>query len=304
MDERSEELIDRIDHLKRERGALVVAHNYQPAEIQTIADILGDSLELSRLAATSDAEVIVFCGVHFMAETAAMLAPQRTVLLPRVDAGCAMADMVTAGGLSRLRALHPAAKVVCYVNSSAEVKAVSDICCTSANAAAVVASLGDVPVIFVPDENLGRNVANQLGREMIYWSGCCPIHAEITPDEVRRAREAHPGVKVVVHPECPPETVAAADCAESTGGMVRLAREQTDEPLLVGTEVGMLNRLQREAPQRTFWPVRAEAVCPDMKVIGLQHVAEALERMEPRVTVPANIASRAVQTVERMLAVS
>ncbi len=299
-----ESTLDRIATLKQQRGAVILAHNYQPPAIQDLADMLGDSLELSRKAAASDAEVIVFCGVHFMAETAAMLAPGRPVLLPHAGAGCPMADMIDGPTLRQLRAAHPEAEVVCYVNSSAEVKALSDICCTSANAVRIVESLGDTEVIFVPDRNLGRNVGHQLGRELIVHSGFCPSHERITPEHVARARAAHPDHEVVVHPECRPETVAVADHAESTGGMVRLARAERPERLLVGTEPGMLHRLRREAPHKQFVAVTDEAVCPDMKRIGLDHVLRALETLEPRITVPAAIAEKAVRSVERMLAVS
>ena len=303
-DDTAAALIDRIRQLKHERGALLLAHNYQPPEIQDVADMRGDSLELSRRAAASDAEVIVFCGVHFMAETAAMLAPERPVLLPRLDAGCPMADMIDEHQLAELRERHAGAAVVCYVNSSAAVKALSTICCTSANAVKVVRSLGDRQVLFIPDENLGRYVASKLGRELIYWPGYCPTHQRIEPHHVRAAREAHPDFEVVVHPECRPGTVAEADFVESTGGMVRLARDAAHPRLLVGTETGMLYRLQCEAPHKTFLPLLKQATCPNMKRITLQDVAISLETLEPRITVHPEIARRAVRAVDRMLAIS
>ena len=296
-------MVERIQVLKQERGAVILAHNYQPPEIQDLADMRGDSLELSRKAAASDAAVIVFCGVHFMAETAAMLAPERTVLLPHPGAGCPMADMIDARSLHKLRGEHPDAKVVCYVNSTAEVKALSDICCTSANAVKVVESLGDTQVIFVPDENLGRYVGSRLGREMIYWPGYCPSHVKIRPEDVARARAQHPGHEVVVHPECLPETIAVADHVESTGGMVRLARAEQPQKLLVGTEIGMLYRLQSDAPHKSFVAITDAAYCPNMKRIGLDHVLRSLETLEPRITVPPDVARKAVRAVERMLAV-
>jgi quinolinate synthase len=294
----------RVRELKRSRGALLLVHNYQPPEIQDVADLLGDSLELSRKAAESDADVIVFAGVHFMAETAAMLAPERPVLLPRLDAGCPMADMIDPAGLRALRAQHPDAAVVCYVNSSAAVKALSTICCTSANAVKVVQSLGDRQVLFVPDENLGRYVARKLGRELIYWPGYCPTHERIKPEHVQAARERHPGFEVVVHPECNPSVVDVADFVESTGGMVRLARDPAHPRLLVGTETGMLYRLRCEAPDKLFEPVLAAATCPNMKRIGLGDIITSLETMEPRITVPPDIAKLAIRAVDRMLAVS
>ncbi len=297
----SDELIERISQLKQQRGAVILAHNYQPPEIQDMADMLGDSLELARKAAETDAEVIVFCGVHFMAETAAMLCSQRTVLLPHLGAGCPMADMAEEDDLLELKRQYPEAKVVCYVNSSAAVKAHCDICCTSANAVKVVQSLGDAPVIFVPDRNLGRFVESKLGREMILWPGYCPTHDLITPDHVAQARAAHPGVPVVVHPECTMDTIEAADYAESTGGMVRLARDPELPELIVGTETGMLHRLQAEAPHKAFHPLTKRAVCPNMKRIGLEDVVRSLATLEPRITVPESIAGQAVACVDRML---
>ncbi len=294
----------RVRELKEERGALLLVHNYQPPQIQDLADLLGDSLELSRKAAESDADVIVFAGVHFMAETAAMLAPDRPVLLPRLDAGCPMADMIEPEGLRRLRAEHPDAAVVCYVNSSAAVKALSTICCTSANAVKVVQSLGDREVLFVPDENLGKFVARKLGRELIYWPGYCPTHERIKPEHVQAARDRFPGFEVVVHPECNPKVVDLADFVESTGGMVRLARDEAHPKLIVGTETGMLYRLRCEAPHKTFEPLLEAATCPNMKRIGLQDIITSLETMEPRITVPPDIAKLAIRAVDRMLAVS
>ena len=303
-DERIQELTRRVEQLKRERGALLLVHNYQPPEIQDVADLLGDSLELSRKAAESDADAIVFAGVHFMAETAAMLAPDRPVLLPRLDAGCPMADMIDEDQLRQLRAQHPDAAVVCYVNSSAAVKALSDVCCTSANAVKVVRSLGDREVLFVPDENLGRYVARKIGRELVYWPGYCPTHQKMEPEHVRQARERHPGFEVVVHPECKPATIDEADFVESTGGMVRLALSDDHPNLIVGTETGMLYRLRSDAPHKTFLPLLEGGVCPNMKRISLGDIVTSLETMEPRITVHPEIARLAVRAVDRMLSVS
>jgi quinolinate synthase len=289
-----------IDRLRRERRAIILAHNYQLPEIQDLADFTGDSLELSRQAAACDAPVIVFCGVHFMAETAAILAPGRTVLLPDPEAGCPMADMIDAGALRAARQKHPKATVVCYVNSSAAVKAESDICCTSGNAERVVASIsGDV--LFVPDRHLGQWVGRRLGRELILWDGFCPTHARITPDQIRQRRAEHPEARVLVHPECREEVVALADEVLSTGGMLRHAHSSPAMTFIVATEIGILHRLQLENPAKRFIPVSAQAVCPNMKRITLAKVARSLEQNVTQVSVPEPVCSRARLAVERML---
>jgi len=293
----------RIAALKRERRAVILAHNYQLGEVQDAADIVGDSLELSRRAAASPAEVIVFCGVHFMAETAALLAPGKTVLLPVLDADCPMARMADAAGVRRLKAEHPGAITVGYVNTTAEVKAECDICCTSANAEAVIAALPrDRPILFLPDQYLGAWVRARTGREMVLWPGYCPTHARILAQHVLARREQHPGAPVIVHPECRPEVTALADAVLSTGGMVRFARETPAREVLVGTEIGLLHRLRRENPGKLFIPVTEQAICPNMKKIELEHVLQALESMEHRITVPEEIRVRAVASVERMVA--
>lgn len=295
-------LIERIREIKRQRKAVILAHNYQRPEVQDIADFSGDSLELSRKAAKTDAEVIVFCGVHFMAETAAILSPDKTVLLPAATAGCPMADMVDAEGLRRLKAEHPAAAVVCYVNSTAEVKAESDLCCTSANAAEVVASIeAQREIIFVPDQYLGGHVERVTGRSLLLWPGYCPTHRLVRPEAIERKRQAHPGAVVLVHPECLPETAAAADQVLSTGGMCRFARESAASTFIVGTEVGILHRLRRENPDKVFIPATEQAVCPNMKKITLETLLDSLERLEHVITVPEEIRWRAERALARML---
>ncbi len=295
-------LIERIMKLKEDRNAVILVHNYQPGEVQDIADFLGDSLELSRKAAESDADVIVFCGVRFMAETAAILCPDKTVLLPDPEAGCPLADMVTVEALKKKRAEHPDAVVVCYVNSSAEVKAESDVCCTSANAVRIVEQI-DGKVLFVPDQYLGRHVASRTGKELILWPGFCPVHMNILPQDIEELKREHPEARVVVHPECRPEVTALADEVLSTGGMCRYAGETESQTLIVGTEVGILHRLRRENPGKTFLPASERAVCSNMKRITLEKVLHSLEDLSPRVEVPEDIRLRAKAALDAMVQV-
>ncbi len=296
------ELTDRIQKLKIEKNALILAHNYQIPEVQDIADFSGDSLELARKAAANSADVVVFCGVHFMAETAALLSPEKTVLLPDTDAGCPMADMVTPDILQDLKEKHPGAVVVCYVNSTAEVKAMSDVCCTSANADEVVGRIPeDKEVIFVPDQYLAGHVERLLGRTLVTHPGYCPTHARILPEHIALAREAYPGAPVMVHPECRRETALAADQVLSTGGMCTFARETDADTVVVGTEVGLLHRLQKENPKKKFPALLAQAVCPNMKRINLEKVLWSLENLAPRITVSEDIAANAKRCITRML---
>ncbi|MES0329139.1 MAG: quinolinate synthase NadA, partial [Dehalococcoidales bacterium] len=246
-------LISRIAALKEERKAVILAHNYQIAEVQDIADFVGDSLELSQRAAATTAKIIVFCGVHFMAETASILSPEKKVLLPDVNAGCPMADMITAAGLREMKEQFPGSSVVCYVNTTAEVKAESDICCTSANAVRVAESLNGGDIIFVPDQYLGDYVRGQTGRSMHLWPGYCPTHVKIRPEDITERRREHPGAKVVVHPECRPEVIALADETLSTGGMIRYARRTDVAELVLGTEPGIIHRLKKENPGKKFF---------------------------------------------------
>jgi len=295
-------LIDRIDRLRKERRAIILAHNYQLGEIQDIADFLGDSLELSQKAAQTDAEVIVFCGVHFMAETASIICPEKIVLLPDMHAGCPMANMITADRLRQKKAEHPNAKVVCYVNSTAEVKAESDICCTSANAVKIVQELMDEEeIIFVPDQYLGHYASTKAGREIILWPGYCPTHARILPHDVTRLRDEYPQARVVVHPECRPEVIDLADEVASTSGICRYASRDDVQEMIVGTEIGILHRLRKENPGKRFIHISEQAVCPNMKMITLEKVLWALEEMAPEVKVPEDIRLRAKAAVDRML---
>ena len=297
------ELRERILRLKQERRAVILAHNYQLGEVQDVADFVGDSLELSRQAAAAEVEVIVFCGVHFMAETAAILSPRRTVLLPDPEAGCPLADCATAEQVRARRAELPGVPAVCYVNTSAAVKAECDLCCTSANAARVVESLEQDRVLFLPDRNLGAWVQSQTAKQVILWPGACLTHLYVQARDIERLRREHPEAEVMVHPECTPDVIALADHVLSTGGMVRMAREGAAPTLIVGTEVGIIHRLQKEAPDKRFVPASRRIVCPNMKKITLEKVLWALEDMRPRVTVAEEIRVRALGSIERMLAV-
>ncbi len=296
-------LADDISRLKEEKNAVILAHNYQPGEVQDVADLVGDSLELSRAAAREEAEVIVFCGVDFMAETAAILSPKKRVVMPEAGAGCPMAHMITAQQLREFKAENPGAAVVCYVNSSAEVKAESDICCTSANGIEVVASLEEDNVLFVPDRNLGRYVARFTDKKIITWDGYCYVHDRYTTEDVRQARALHPGAELLVHPECRPEVIDLADYVYSTSGIARHAKESGAREFIIGTEVGMNYRLKQENPDKEFYPLSERAVCVDMKKTTLEKVRAALETLEPRVVVPEKIADRARGAIERMLAI-
>jgi quinolinate synthase len=300
------ELIEKINRLKKERKAVILAHNYQIPEVQDCADFVGDSLGLSIEAAKTDAEVIVFCGVHFMAETAKILSPKKTVLLPAPDAGCPMADMITGDQLRALKAEHPGAKVICYVNTSAEVKAECDLCCTSANAVKMVAEgLKDAKeIIFVPDQYLAAFAAAKTGRTFITWPGFCPTHARILPEHVTAARALHPGCAVIVHPECRPEVSALADITISTGGMSQFAHETPAREIIVGTEPGIIYRLKKENPDKVFYPIADQVICPNMKKTTLEKVLWSLEGMKPAVEVPEPIASHARRSIEAMLAIS
>jgi quinolinate synthase len=298
------EKIAEIRHLAKTRGAVILAHNYQRAEVQDAADYTGDSLELARRATEIDADVIVFCGVYFMAETAAILNPSKTVLIPDPTAGCPMADMITGAQLSELKSRHPGAKAVCYVNSTAEVKAECDLCVTSGNAERVMKTFApDEEIIFVPDQHLGSHIMGLLGRKYILWPGYCPTHAALTVQAIADARAAHPGAPVLVHPECAKDIRDAADERLSTGGMCKFARESAAKEILVGTEVGILHRLQQESPDKKFYPVNERLVCPNMKKTTLENLMESLREMKTRVTVPADIAVRAKRAIDAMLAI-
>jgi quinolinate synthase len=301
--DRQPELTEKILKLKKKRNAVILAHNYQLGEIQDIADFVGDSLDLSQNAAKTDASVIVFCGVHFMAETASILCPDKTVLLPDEHAGCPMANMITAPQLRDRKREYPKATVVCYVNSSAAVKAESYICCTSANAVGVVESLDTNEIIFVPDQYLGHYISTKTAKKMILWPGFCPTHARIMPEYIVKLRHEYPEAKVVVHPECRPDVIALADEVLSTSGMIRFARREDVQEMIVGTEMGIIYRLKKENPGKKFIPVSEQAICPNMKLITLEKVLWSLEEMAPEVKVPENIRLKAKDAVDRMLEV-
>lgn len=301
-----EELKNKIIKLKGERNAVIIAHNYQRDEVQEIADITGDSLALSQAAVRTDAKVIVFCGVTFMAETAAILNPTKTVLLPVIEAGCPMADMITAEKLKVIKGEHPDAAVVCYVNSSARVKAESDICCTSSNAIEVVKSLKDYRrIIFVPDRNLGRYVQSQVPeKEIILWKGFCPTHIRVQEEDIIEARKIYPDVEFIAHPECEPEVLALADHICSTGGMFKYVKESDSKRFIIGTEAGMLYRLKKENPDKEFFLATAHLICPSMKLTTLGWVAHSLEEMIYKIEVPGEIREKSKRALDRMLAVS
>jgi len=304
MSERTRQLLERVKELKARRNAVVLAHNYQIEEVQDAADYIGDSFGLSRIAAETEADVIVFCGVHFMAEGAALLAPDKIVLLPEILAGCPMADMVTVEALKEKKRQHPGATVVTYVNSSAAVKAESDICVTSANAVRVVNALDCREILFVPDKNLASFVASHTDKQVIPWEGFCVTHHRVSLQDVRTAREAHPDAVLVVHPECRPEVVQAADYAFSTSGILQFARETEHRKLIIGTEMGIMYRLRQENPDKEFFLLSQGLVCPNMKYTTLEKVVRALETLQPRITVPENIREGARRALLRMLEIA
>jgi len=297
-----QETLDRIARLKSERRAVLLAHNYQAAEVQDAADFVGDSLELSQKAAATDAQVIVFCGVHFMAETAAILSPQKTVLLPEPHAGCPMADMITADELREWKARYPGRKVVCYINTSAEVKAEADVCCTSANVIRVVNSIPDEEILCVPDKNLAAFVARRTGKKIIAWDGYCYVHNNILAADIRESRKQHPGAEVWAHPECRPEVIDIADKALSTGQMIREAQATTSRMIVLATEPGIIHRLKKENPGKEFFAVKETLVCVNMNRTTLAKVLLALENNQHRIAVAPDIAQRARGAIEKMIA--
>lgn len=296
-------LKEAIRDLLKERNAVLLAHNYMRDEVQEIADITGDSLGLSQEAAKTSADVIVFCGVHFMAESAAILSPSKTVLLPRLDAGCPMADMITAEELRKFKRNYPGIPVVTYVNSSAEVKAESDICCTSANALQVVNSLPDNEIIFTPDRNLGSYVAQFSNKKFHLWDGYCPTHERLKPEVVIELKKAHPDALFICHPECNPAVTALADHACSTSGMYEYCRQSSARSFIIGTEAGILFRLKAENPEKEFILASPALFCPNMKLTSLEDIFQALQSMAPVVTVDENIRLKAKTALDRMIAV-
>jgi quinolinate synthase len=299
-----EEFINRIGELKREKEAVILAHYYVDGLIQDVADFVGDSLELARKAKETQARIILFCGVYFMAETAKILNPSRKVLIPYYKAGCLMADMAIAEEIEEFRRKNPDYAVVTYVNSSADVKAVSDICCTSANAVKVIKSLKADKVLFVPDKNLGSFVAEQVpGKEVIVWSGYCPVHQKLTPMEARRKLQEHPDALFVVHPECRKEIRDMAHFVGSTSQIVRFVKNERATKFIVGTEKGTIHQLQKLRPDATFLPAYEEFTCDQMKMITPERVLKALEREQFEVEVNEEVAARAREAIERMLEV-
>jgi quinolinate synthase len=295
------EIIEKIKELKEKRQAVILAHNYQIGDVQDVADFVGDSLELSQMAAKLETEVIVFCGVHFMAETAAILSPEKTILMPAIDAGCPMADMITAAELRKWKEQYPERKVVCYVNTSAEVKAECDICCTSSNALKVVESVEGDEILFAPDKNLAAYVARFSKKKIIPWDGFCYVHHNISARDVREKKEQFPEAEVWVHPECRPEVIDLADKVFSTGKMVKEAGITTRTDILIGTEAGIIHRLKKENPEKNFHPVKELALCFNMKKIDLRKVLRSLEKMRFRVEVSLDISRRAKGAIEKMV---
>jgi quinolinate synthase len=298
-----EKLVEKILKLKKKRKAIILAHNYQPPEIQDIADLRGDSLELSLKASKTDAEVIVFCGVFFMAETAKIVSPKKKVLLPVKEVYCEMAEMITPEDVIALKNKYPSAPVVTYVNSYAEIKALSDICCTSANAVKVVGTLKEKTVIMLPDMNLAQYTQRFYpDKRIIYHEGFCPFHHFLTPEEVIKAKEEHPSAIFIAHPECRPEVIDLADYVASTSGMLRLAKELPYKEFIIGTEVGLLYPLSKENPDKKFYhPSPEKMVCPSMKKISLEIVLNALENLEFEINLPEEIIKNAYSAVKRML---
>ena len=285
------------------REAILLAHNYQPAEIQDVADLTGDSLALSVTASTTPATIIVFAGVHFMAETAAILCPDKTVLLPRLDVGCYMAETITPASLKARQAELPGVPVVAYVNSSAAVKAASDICCTSANAVKVVNSLSGPTVLMVPDKNLALYTARHTDKKILTWAGCCNIHDALTAREVLAAKAAHPQAVVLAHPECRPEVLDLADAIRSTSGMLEFAQKNPAREFIIGTEMGLLHTLRKENPGKSFYSPSDNLLCPDMKRITLEDLVTALKEKRHQITIPEDTRRLALMAVERMLAI-
>jgi len=300
----NEQLLGKIEKLKDKREAVILAHNYQPGEIQDLADFTGDSLGLSIKASQTEAETIIFCGVRFMAETAAILSPEKTVLLPDKSAGCPLADMITAEQLRQLKKEHPDALVVCYVNSSAEVKAQSDYCCTSANAVEVVNSLPkDKRIIFIPDRHLGQFVAGRTGRDLILWPGYCHVHVVITEEDIKNAKAKYPDAIVMAHPECTEPVKELSDELLSTGQMLKFAAKSPAKRFIIATEIGIIHALKKQNPESEFYPASDRAICPNMKKITLDKIIGSLEDMQHKVTVPEKIRIRAKKSIDRMVEV-
>jgi len=291
----------KIRQLVKEKNAIILAHNYQPPEIQDIADLCGDSLELSIKASQTDADIIVFCGVQFMAETAFILSPDKTVLLPVRDAGCPMADMVTPEALKKEKEKLGSIPVVTYVNSTAAVKALSDICCTSANVIDVIKSIDAREILMTPDKNLAQYAAANTDKTIHLWNGFCPYHNTLNPDDVLKAKKEHPKAVFMAHPECPPEVLEMADSIQSTSGMIRFAGESSSGSFIVGTEKGLIYPLSKAYPDKQFFPASDKMYCADMKKIKLEDVVKSLETGAGRTFVPEDVRKDALQAVQRMI---
>ncbi len=298
-------LIEEINKLKIERKAIVLAHHYQSEEVKEIADYVGDSLELARIASKCSEDVLVLCGVYFMAETAKILSPNKKVILPNLNAGCPMADMVTAERLKEEKAKYPKAKVVCYVNSSAEVKAESDVCCTSSNAVNIVRNMEENQIIFVPDQNLGHYVSRFVPeKDIILWRGFCPTHHRIDLNDVATVREKYPDAVLLVHPECKPEIVEAADFVGSTSQIIEYAKQTAVKTLIIGTEEGVMPTLQKNSPEKTFVLLNPDFSCPNMKKTRLEDVYRALKSEDNEIEMEESIREKAFTAINRMLEMS
>ncbi len=298
------ELLNNIIKLKTEKDAIILAHNYQIGEVQDIADFTGDSFQLSVEASKTRKKIIIFCGVHFMAETAKILSPEKKVLLPDKNSGCPMADMINPEQLKKLKEKHPGAVVVCYVNSSAEVKALSDICCTSANAVEVVKSIPkNKEIIFIPDKYLGSYAQKETGRKLILWDGYCPAHIIISIKDIIRIKKEHLDAEVLVHPECKPDVIDIADKVSSTAGMLKYAKKSKKKAFIIGTEIGIMHKLKKDNPDKTFYPVTNNAICPDMKLINTEKVLWSLEDEKYEIKLPDEIIRKAKSAMDRMLAI-
>ncbi|MFW6022527.1 MAG: quinolinate synthase NadA [Halanaerobiaceae bacterium] len=299
-----EEIIKKIEILKKDKNAIILSHYYQPDEVQDIADYLGDSFGLSKKAANTDADIIVFCGVKFMAESAKILSPEKTVLIPEIAAGCPMADMVDAAGLRAEKEKYPDHTVVTYVNSTAEVKAESDVCCTSSNALKIVEEIENDKILFVPDKNLGSYVAARTDKEVVVWEGFCNTHYRVEIKDVERVKEKYPDAPILTHPECRADVVAMADYAGSTSGILQYARESESDTLIIGTEHGILHQLEKENPDKKFYILTSKLVCPNMKKTRLEKVLNSLENMKYEIKIQEEIQVKAFQALNKMLELS
>jgi quinolinate synthase len=299
----NQQIKNTIKRLAKDKHAIILAHNYQPGAIQDIADLCGDSLELSIRAAQTDAEVIVFCGVRFMAETASILSPDKTVILPNDDAGCPMADMITPEALTSWKQQHPGMPVVTYVNSTAAVKALTTVCCTSANVIRVVNSLAEDEILMAPDRNLANYAASKTTKHIHIWDGCCPFHDALTSEAVMIQKQRYPEALFMAHPECRTEVLDLADEIASTSGMLKIARESSRRAFIVGTEVGLMYSLQKANQDKRFYPASEALECRDMKKITLENVAQSLENLTGMVKVPEDIRVPALKAVERMIGI-